>query len=470
MKILFCQQDPFKSYNLMELSGLLKKNKHKTDCVIESLEKDFLEAILGKKADIIAFSLNSSRYKWFKEFSKTLKSRTDTPIIVGGIHPTFYPEMINECEVDIICRGEGELAFLELLDAMQNNKDITSIENLWVKKDGKLYKNNMRDLLSDLDILPMADFALYDKYSYYKGMTHEYVISGRGCPYQCSFCFNAKYNELYASKGKIVRKKSVKRFIRELKYLKEKRKIKYFVFIDDTFFLGDKEWFDDFFKEYKSISIPYSLLTRFDVVKPHLIDRLSETGCHSVRIGLESSNEGLRKVMKKGLMVKNDEIRKICRYIKKRKLKLQIYNLIGTPGETLETALDTYEYTKDIHPTNAWCSLMQPYPGTEIRDIALKNKIIDDESMESFNHSLFYNLPFNVENRTEMINLQKLFQFGNMLRLPRKIMILLIKAPENIVYEYLFKFTFALSIMQIDKFELSYVIKTAIISQKFFKR
>lgn len=472
MKALFIQQDIFRNYGVMVLSSVLKANGHSCDLLIDMLEKDIIGKIKSVNPDIICFSIPSTRVSWMCNLAKKIKSETNKLIVVGGPHPTFFPEIINEDCVDIACAGEGEYALLELLDKLEKGKDITTIKNIAVKMGGKIYRNPPRNLIENLDELPYPDREIYLKYDFIEDQNTEYFMAGRGCPYNCSFCFNKKYNALYKGKGKILRRHSVSRVISEIKdVIRKKDNITHLVFRDDTFILGPKEWFDEFFARYKKeINLPFSIMARADLVTDEIIKKLKDAGCHSIRMGIESGNAHLREnVLRKG--VTNEQILRAARIIKKYDIKLQVYNIIGIPGETVETALETYELSMKIHPDYAWCSLLQPYPGTEILDIAVKQNLISkDYNIRDLDNSYFQDLPLNLDNKKEMISLQKLFQFGNSFRIPKSVMRRLIKIPPNILFDYIFRVNYGLGIRKLDNVAWKTLVKTAVHSKNYFSK
>ncbi len=472
MKALFIQQDIFRNYGVMVLSSVLKANGHSCDLLIDMLEKDIIGEIKSVNPDIICFSIPSTRVSWMCNLAKKIKSEMDALIVVGGPHPTFFSDIINEDSIDIACIGEGEYALLELLDKLEEGTDITTIKNMAVKMGGKIYRNPPRNLIENLDELPYPDREIYLKYDFIEDQNTEYFMAGRGCPYNCSFCFNKKYNALYKGKGKILRRHSVSRVISEIKdVIRKKDNITHLVFRDDTFILGPKEWFDEFFARYKKeINLPFSIMARADLVTDEIIKQLKDAGCHSIRMGIESGNAHLREnVLKKG--VTNGQILRAAQIIKKYGIKLQVYNIIGIPGETIDTALETYELSMKIHPDYAWCSLLQPYPGTEILDIAVKQNLISkDYNIKDLDNSYFQDLPLNLDNKKEMISLQKLFQFGNLFRIPKSVMRRLIKIPPNILFDYVFRVNYGLGIRKLDNVAWKTLVKTAIHSKNYFSK
>ena len=472
MKVLFIQQDVFKNYGTMLISGILKKNGHECDILIDALEKDLMKEIKLINPDLIAFSISTTIYSWMKDTAKKIKSEFKKPIIVGGPHPTFFPEVINDESVDIICVGEGEDAIIELVNKIEKGENITKIQNLWVKKDGKIYKNPIRHAIENLDSIPYADRDIYRKYSLFRDQNVDVFMSGRGCPYNCTFCFNKGYNELYKGKGKVLRRRSVPSIIDEIKKaISNNKKVNYIVFYDDTFILGEKEWFNEFFQRYKDeINLPFSATVRANLVNDEIINMLKTAGCNSVKMGIESADPYIRNiVLKKGIT--NEQIIDAVKIIKKNKLKFQFFNILGAPGENINTALDTYELSYKLHPQHAWCSLMHPFPGTELNELVKQQNLVKKEhGFEDLDSSIFSSLPIHIENKREIVNLQKLFQFGVFFRIPRKWMARLVKLHMDRLFELIFKINYGIGVKRMDNLSWSYLFKVALHSKNYFKK
>lgn len=472
MHILFIQKDIFESYGVMLLSAVLKKEGHRVDVLVDNLESAIINKIKRKKPNIVAFSVTSARYSWLKRIASEIRSFSNIKIVVGGPHTTFFPEVINEDFVDIICVGEGEIALTELLKNLELGRDITNIKNLYIKENDKVYKNEVRNLIEDLDSLPFAERHIYDAYPLFRMQRTAIMLSGRGCPYRCTFCFNKKYNELYRGKGKLIRKRSVSNLIKEMKLiLSEKKHIDYFLFHDDTFIVGSQEWLDEFLSEYKKhIDKPFGINARANLINEGLVKKLKTVGCVSIRLGIESANPYIRETfLKKGIT--NEEIEYATNIIKKYKIKLQLFNILGSPEETIETALETYEMARQIHPEHAWCSLLAPYPGTEIAEVSLQKGLLPrDYDFSCLENSYFDSIPLSIENKDKIMNLQKLFQAGNLLRIPTPVMRFIIKLPSNILFEQIFKINYALGVKRMDNLSWLYLLKAAFYSKDYIKR
>ena len=220
--ILFLQNLPFEYMGPMYISALLKKHGHRCRLIIVSEHKDYLDEIREYDPDIIAFSTMTGPHKWVLETAEKVKTIVDKPVILGGAHPTFFPEIINDPSVDIVCMGEGEYAALELADKIDKGEDISGIKNLWIKKEGKIIRNELRPLIRDLDELPFPDRTLYDDCAILRSVPAMKFLTGRGCPYRCSFCFNHKFNEMYRGLGGVVRKRGADSLISEIKETSQK--------------------------------------------------------------------------------------------------------------------------------------------------------------------------------------------------------------------------------------------------------
>jgi len=139
---------------ILYLSSYLKKKGHQVDFIDLMFTKDYISEINRIKPEVIAYSITTGKHTFYKKINIALKKKFDFFSIFGGPHCTFFPEFIKEKGVDAICKGEGELAFAELLERLENKEDIRSIPNIDVKINGKIYYNAVRDLVHDLDMLP----------------------------------------------------------------------------------------------------------------------------------------------------------------------------------------------------------------------------------------------------------------------------------------------------------------------------
>ena len=386
---------------IMYLSAVLKKNGHKVK-LLQSIELSFEK--ICKKIDsyapqIIAYSTTTGEHKYYIYLNKRLKERFSVFSIFGGPHPTFFPEMIYNEGIDGLCIGEGEDAMLELANKLQHKDDITSIKNLWIRKDGQIFRNSVRELISNLDSLPFPDReVLYESNPDIRNYKTKIFFAGHGCPYSCTYCFNHQYNQIYENQGKIVRFRSVDNLIAEMLEVKNKYPLEFISIDDDIFLARPKSWLEEFATKYKDkINLPFKCNARPELINKWTAKLLKNAGCYSVWIGIECGDEKISNDLLKR-NIKNSEILYSCQLMRKNNIKYATQNLIALPVKNpMEVDLKTLELNIKCNPDFAWSSIFYPYPKTHlgeysrkkgylkknIDDMAETNKIISELTFEN---------------------------------------------------------------------------------------
>lgn len=434
-KIIFVQDVLFDFHGIEVLSAVLKTHNHLVDVfVLAGEKKKIIDYLRTENPDIVGFSISSTSYAWSLDIAKQVKEELGKLTVFGGPHPTYFPEFINNPYIDIICIGEGEYALLELLDRIQNNKDITTIKNLWVKKDGKIYKNPLRPLV-DLDELPMPDRAIYYKYSLLRETPTKRFSPTRGCPYNCSYCYNQGFRKLYKDNGinvNYVRYRNPKKVIEEILFVKKNANLKYVTISADTFTTNHK-WLNEFLDLYKlHVNIPFYCQTRVNEINENIVKKLKESGCYYVAFGIESGNERVRRhILNK--QFSNEDIIRAAALVKKYKLKILTFNMFALPTETLEEALDTVRINAQIGTDVISTTILQPTKDTAIFDFIEQHDLfIEGYDKLSLGH--YKESPIKSPYKREISNLQQLAFIG--IKFPRTIPLLkkLIKLPPNMFF------------------------------------
>jgi radical SAM superfamily enzyme YgiQ (UPF0313 family) len=445
-KVIFIQDVIYEHIGTMSLSAILKKNNHEVDILIPNLEGGEDEAIkkLKKlKPDLVAFSVITGGHKWSLSMALRVKKSLKKPIIFGGPHATYFPEIIKYQQVDYVCIGEGEYSLLELCNRIDSGAMKDDIPNIWAKKGRKIIRNEVRNLIDNLDELPFPDRELYYKYPKLKRSRQKRFMTTRGCPYDCSFCFNHVFRTIYCGKGKAIRRRSIKNVIEEVLQVKDNYGMHTAYFEDDTFIL-DRKWIVDFLKEYKKkIDRPFICLIRANLVNDEIIKSFKDARCKRVFMGVETGDEVLRnKLLKKRLT--NADIIKAAKLLHKYKIKFKTYNMLGLPDETIENALKTLELNAQIKTNYPWCSIFQPYPGTELGQYAIEkgymSKNFDSDDILPYFSNSVMNQKIDIQ---QIINLQRFFVIG--IKLPFTIPLIkkLIKLPPNFIFDIVFLIGYA---------------------------
>ncbi len=472
MKIVFLQKDSFVKIAVMILSAMLKKHGHECEVIIESGERNFMKAVLKSNADMFAFSCTTGSEKWALDRASELKALCRVPIIMGGPHPTFFPEVIHEPSIDFICRGEGEHAIIDIANAFEQDPDsLHNIPNIWCKdKDGNIIKNDVRNFIADLDETPWPDFTPYSKYTYLIPYNRDMypVMTGRGCPYNCSYCFNKNYKKLYSGKGRYVRKRSPEHVIGELSHAMSTIGIQKINFVDDSFFCNPS-WLRRFAPLYmEKIRLPFIINLEATQVTDELMKLVKDMGCICVRMGVETGNEHLRRTIL-NKKISNEQIKKAASIIKKYGISLSTFNILGLPGETIDQALETYSMNLDINSDFLQCSLLQPYPGTDLRTYVEEHHLLEESTEPVLEESFFVATQLKIENKQEIVNLQKLMPVMAQFRIKPDTVGRLIGLPHNFVFDILFKATFITKKIRTQKLKLLPLVRLGLHSLSYMR-
>jgi len=352
---------------IMTLSGVLKANGFRSE--VAPADADLIiDRLRSEDRAVVAFSTPSALASTYIDLNRRIKARRpDVFSVFGGAHPTYFPQLIEEDGVDGICMGEGEYALLDLVRALDEGRSPAGIENWWIKHDGVIHRNPLRPLIADLDELPLPDREAFSE-TLAEPMLHAIVMTGRGCPYGCTYCYNHLYRKLYHGKGKLVRRRSVDHVMRELYQLK-KEGARFIRFMDDLFTL-QPEWVKEFSQRYADeIGLPFTCLVRANCVDEEVIADLARAGCHRIMMGVEAGNDRLRNEVLKRRMTE-DEIVRAGRIIRAAGIRLVTANILAIPGGDLESDWETVDLNIKVRPDYTSAAILHAFPGTEIHETA----------------------------------------------------------------------------------------------------
>jgi radical SAM superfamily enzyme YgiQ (UPF0313 family) len=453
-------------HGIMHISALLKREGYQTSLAV-AVEENPVEAALRLKPDVVGYTVYTGTQNYYLDLNRQIRAQLPGVFsIFGGPHPTFFPEMIEHAGVDGICVGEGEYATLGLLNALQAGAEIADIPNWHFKlaRQGggvgmsptfslstpstdrskvEIIRNRVRPLLTSqqLDELPFPDRdLLYNVHPASRRNKIRPFITGRGCPYSCTYCFNKAYRDLYRGLGKAMRRRSVGNVIREIKAVRKRYPLEFITFMDDTFVLN-RQWLQEFAVRYKTeVGLPFWCQVRADLVTDEMMALFKDTGCVSVSFGLEAGNDRLRNAILKRDMSR-EQILEASRTFRCHGIAFMTNNMLGLPTGSLETDFQTLELNVQCRPSYANVFLFQPYPKTELGEWAFREGWMagsfDDLSGSVSDDTI---LRFGSESEKRQIeNLQKLFalavEFPFLVPLVKR----LIKLPSNRLFWLVYK-------------------------------
>ncbi len=409
MKITLISTSTFPSdQGIRTISSMLKKAGYEVELIFMTLTENYsrnytkseLIQLLNfcKDSRLIGINSYASTSQRTERIISFLKKYLDAPIVYGGVHATISPE---DCikHADIVCVGEGEEAIVDLAKAIEKNKSINKIKNLWIKKDNKIIKNPVRDLIDDLDSLPLPDYDFGTHYLLDKGQIRKFkeydlagqifFLTGRGCPYGCDYCSNSFFNKLYEGKRKkILRWHSPEYIIEAVLKLKKKfpKTLGYFDIRDDTFSLrplSDIKKFCELYKE--KVRLRFKCLGDPKTIEDEKIKLLVDAGCTDIIVGIQGSERTNLEIYHRNQTDKN--ILEAAKILNKHKEKLSVmYDVITcNPYEKSEDIINLIHLLQKI-PKPYYLSVnnLVFFPGTQLYKRTSEDKILEDQKDRSY--------------------------------------------------------------------------------------
>jgi len=444
MRVLFIQFNGVQqSLGIASLAACLERAGHQADLLLMSHCQDLFAELERLRPDLIGFSAVTGSHEEILELTRLIKGRLVIPIIVGGPHATFYPEDVAARQgVDFICRGEGEVALVELADRLSSGRGATRIPNLWVRTKTGWRRNRLGPLVENLDSLPIPRHEIYFKYDFLRDVTVKRFVCGLGCPFSCTFCHQPLLKADCAGKGRFVRRKSVQRVIDEILYVQQRAALKRVHFSDDIF-ITDRRWVRHFAREYpRQVGIPFSYNARLDC-PGEVIDLLGEAGAVGVQLGYECGSERIRRQYLNKTWT-NQQARATVRRFHRRGVATLANVMISLPGESLEDALDTLRWCARIGFRYVRCATFIPFPNLQLTRMAKQRGLLKaDFSLKDLDVNSLEPV-FNTEHARELVHLKQLFPVGMKLGLFRgDVLRWAMRRRPNALYRLLDKLTLA---------------------------
>lgn len=360
----FLNRSPVAPLGIIALATYLRGHGHDARIYDRILKKTPVSAQLADyKPDLVAVSIMSTRgIKDALRVSKAAK-RAGIPVAWGGQFPTLVPEVVLASEyVDYLTMFEGEQTFTELLDAMKNGGDLSHIDNLAFKRDGKVVVNQRRGL-TDLSTLPALDFTLIDPEKYFqpfiecKKMLHLY--SSKGCIGRCTFCHNNYYH------NSSHRRRPLEQIMAEINYLADNYGMDGVYFVDELWCANSAEMRElcAEFKQNRNKFV-WGIDARIGQYNYDDLKLMYDAGCRWILFGVESGCAEVQKKIRKCIPM--DRVCETFANCAKIGITTQATFLIGFPGETREQVRETVELAKKIEANMLPFNYYFPIPGSPL--------------------------------------------------------------------------------------------------------
>ena len=324
--------------------------------------EQLVESILKMNPSILGITSFSHEINIAANLSSTIKGHlSETMIVIGGAHASSLPEetLNNFKSFDFLVKGEGERTFPALAKAILHHaeQNITNLHGIGFRSNGDVIITPKGDWINDLDSISFPAWDLFPQMKFFP------VISSRGCPFKCVFCARML--------GDRIRLRSPENVISELHLLQERFGAKEILFFDETFGFRENwltKFLDGLIISGLNQKMKWGIETRAHLLTQELLQKFKKAGCVKIDFGVESGNEQILKIIKKG-ETKEDFIR-AARLIKEAGIKSHSYYILGHPYETKETAKETIDFAARLNTDYISIGIMIPYPGTEVARMA----------------------------------------------------------------------------------------------------
>jgi len=335
------------------------------------------------------FTLENNSIK----LAKSLRGNCDL-LVAGGPLPSVSPVKFLQ-NFDIVVVGEGEKTMLEITKFLRGDKDLSQIAGIVYKgKNGKIVYNPSRDLMSNLDDIPFPARDLFDNEAYqiyYKRAhrsTTTSMMSSRGCPFTCDFCSKPVFSHSY-------RERSAENVVDEIEDVLSYGYECVF-FQDDCFTLNEKR-VKRICEEiqHRRLNLGWYCLSRVDSINKKMLANMRRAGCKQIFFGIESGNNSVLNFMKKQFTIK--QARKAVELTVSSGIKTGAFFILGYPGETEETILDTIRFATSLPVDYLSFTLPYPIPGTGLYEKVnsdLKNLNLRDTDYSLIDHTLIFKSKF----------------------------------------------------------------------------
>jgi anaerobic magnesium-protoporphyrin IX monomethyl ester cyclase len=326
---------------------------------------------------VVGISVSTVTYLRAVAVARAIKAwRPETLVVFGGAHGTVaWESVLCEESVDVVVIGEGEVTMRELVRAHRERRDFQGVAGIALRSNGVAARTRRRPFNQELDTLPMPAFHHFAPVSRYDAHP---IATGRGCTYKCAFCAAGTLS------GRNYRVRSPQSIVEEVKHVATHHGVDTFFFVDDTFTAIPERTYAicDLLKR-KAPDIHWVCECRTNTVSPALLRAMARAGCFRLQFGIESGNQEMLNRVQKGTTVEQIEAAVLSAF------EAGIHDVVGSfiiglPGETYETALETISFALKFRrlaartrgPNGGAClfkpffSSLIPFPCIPVRDDA----------------------------------------------------------------------------------------------------
>jgi radical SAM superfamily enzyme YgiQ (UPF0313 family) len=363
----------FPAIGIAYIANYLEQHGGITPLVIDARlerrkEQQVIEEIVALQPAIVGFSAMTHMVTTAARMAAAIKARSPkTVAVLGGFHSTFLPaRTLKEFPAfDFVVVGEGEIAFLKLVQAILAGGPVPDIKGVWYVREGAAIDMGRAEVPPTLDELGDPGWHLFNRAAMDEYCTLIPIMAQRGCPFSCNFC-SRPY-------GQKVRRRTAECVVDEMESAGKQFGVREFLFFDETFTVNKKFTLAICTEIVRrKLDVTWWAHAHANTLDLELVLAMKAAGCREVGMGVESGNDEIMAAMKKGI-TKTNLIRAVAA-LRAGGLPGSANIIIGHPNETIKTAWESIRFLAELNPVEPVIGIMVPYPGTEIWEMAIRGQ------------------------------------------------------------------------------------------------
>ncbi len=381
---------------LLAIGSVLKRAGHQVkilDLRISNSPDEELDAVMSSfDPQVVGIGVMTIECKYgFIDAAKVKKINPNVTVIFGGPHCSHEPQFIlNDSNVDLMVSGEGDLTIVELIDTLEEGKDVAGVPGIAYKKNGSYLRTAERPVIRDLDTIDQEyDLINLERYFNFQSSMDFFpvfrnkrfipLVTSRGCPFKCTYC-----HDIF---DKSIQYRSPEAVVNEIEYLIKVYGIREFHIVDDVFNVNMKRAkivLDAIIERNLNIHISFPNGLRADFFDDELIDKMQRAGVYRMALGIESGSQRIQDMIKKDLDI--NIIYDVVEKLTSARMSVHGFFMLGFPSETREEMKETIDFACDLGLTTANFSLVIPNPGTDLRQTFIESR---ESNFENFSEYTF---------------------------------------------------------------------------------
>jgi len=322
-----------------------------------------IQRIRMQAPDLVGITCMTVEFPQAKHIAEQVRRSGSMPIVLGGAHVNAVgARVLEECAaVDFACIGEGEHLVCELAHALARAQSVAEVPGLAYRVSGEVRTTAPREYHNDYDSLPFPAWDLFNVGEQIPLLTH------RGCPFECNFCgHNSGFKPRYRSSENV---------LAEIEHVIARFAPSVIRIEDETFGLNlprTKQILEGILSRGFAGKVRFSAQTRVDRLDAEFVALLKTCGFETLEVGVESGDEGVLKRMGKGIDLR--QVERAVQLAKGAQLNVWCKFILGHPYETREALRNTCNFIARLNPDRLSVSIMTPFPGTPIYDMAVRGE------------------------------------------------------------------------------------------------